>query len=195
MVFAITKDAARGSAKAIRTGHPGWDLVPLISGIGRTPGTPPPNAQFAAELVLLRIITGEFTLATHEERMFALAAVQSAPPGRIARYTGYLKALVPPSIREPLETLMKTVFKDPWVDGLLNQGRTEMLLKFLEMRFSVPDDIRKRVESCADTEQIMIWASRVPTATSLDEVFAKLQAMARRWRRAMIAKTFTADSP
>jgi hypothetical protein len=28
MAFAITKDAAHGSAKTIRTGHPGWDLIP-----------------------------------------------------------------------------------------------------------------------------------------------------------------------
>jgi hypothetical protein len=73
---------------------------------------------------------------------------------------------------------MKTVLKDDFVDGLLNQGRAEMLLEFLEMRFSVPGDIRKRVERCADEDQIKTWAKRVPTATSLDEVFADLQAAA-----------------
>jgi hypothetical protein len=70
---------------------------------------------------------------------------------------------------------MKTVLKDDFVDGLLNQGRAEMLLEFLEMRFSVPDDVRKRVERCADEDQIKSWARRVPTAASLDEVFAHLQ--------------------
>ena len=99
----------------------------------------------------------------------------AAPPERIRRYTGYLKALVPPSIREPLETMMKTVFKDPWVDGLLNQGRVEMLLELLKMRFSVPDDIRMRVEKCTDETQIKTWFRRVPSATSLDEVFAELR--------------------
>lgn len=95
MVFVITKDAARGSEKPIRMGHPGWDLVPLISGIGRTPGIPSAGGRFGAELVLLRVITRELTLNTHEARMFALAAVGCAPAERIARYTGYLKALVP----------------------------------------------------------------------------------------------------
>jgi hypothetical protein len=92
LVFAVTKDAARGSARAIRTGHPGWDLIPLISGIGRTPGLPREDARFGAELVLLRIITRELKLTTHDARMFALAAIQSAPPERIRRYTRYLKA-------------------------------------------------------------------------------------------------------
>jgi hypothetical protein len=79
MIFAITEVAASSSAKAIRTGHPGWDLIPLISGIGRTPGMPAEDGRFGAELVLLRIITRELTLGTHDARMFALAAVQSAP--------------------------------------------------------------------------------------------------------------------
>jgi hypothetical protein len=174
MVFAITKNAARGSVKAIRTGHPGWDLIPLISGIGRTPGIPRVDARFGAELVLLLIITRELKLDTHDGRMFALAAVRSVPPERMLRYTKYIEALAPPSIRKTLETMMKTVFKDSWVDGLLNQGRAEMLLELLEMRFSVPDDIRKRVEKCTDTEQIKTWFRRVPSTVSLDEVFAEL---------------------
>lgn len=172
MVFAITQDAARGSAKAIRMGHPGWDLVPLISGIGRTPGMPSADGRFAAELVLLRVITRELALTTHDTRMFALAAIQSAPRERVERYSKYIKELAPPSARKPLETLMKTVLKDAFVDGWLNRGRAEMLLALLEMRFSVPDDIRKRVEGCDDAEQIMTWFKRVPAAASLDEVFA-----------------------
>jgi hypothetical protein len=180
MVFAITKDAARRSAQAIHTGHPGWDLIPLISGIGLTPGTPSDEGRFAAELVLLRVITRELTLDTHDARMFALTAIRSAPPERIERYTRYLKALVPASAREPLETLMKTVLKDAFIDGWIDQGltqglaqgRAEMLLKLMEMRFDVPDDIRKRVQGCNDGEQIMVWFTRVPTAASLDEVFA-----------------------
>jgi hypothetical protein len=184
MVFAITKDAARGSAKAIHTGHPGWDLIPLVSGIGLTPGTPSDDGRFAAELVLLRVITRELTLSTHDARMFALTAIRSAPPERIERYTRYLKALVPASTRGSLETLMKTVLKDDFIDGWiaqglaqgraqgLAQGRAEMLLEFLEMRFSVPDAIRKRIEECNDTDQIKTWSKRVLSAASLDEVFA-----------------------
>ena len=179
MVFAITKDAARGSAKPIRTGHPRWDLVPLISGVGRTPGTPAAGGRFCAELVLLRIVTRELTLNTHDARMFALAAVRSAPPERIARYTGYLKALAPRSVREPLETLMKTVFKDTFVDGLLDQGHLrgvrQMMLQLLDKRFSVPEDIRKQVEECTDIAKIDAWFDRAITATSLEEIFVELR--------------------
>jgi len=183
MIFATTTSAARGSAKPIRTGHSGWDLVPLISGVGKIPGLPGEGAQFAAELVLLRIITRELTLGTHDARMFALTAIRSAPPDRITRYTRYLKVLTPPSVRKDLETLMKTVLKDAFIDGWieeglkegLKEGRAEMLLELLETRFGMPDDIRKRVGKCTDETQVKAWFKRAISASSLDEVFAELQ--------------------
>jgi hypothetical protein len=64
---------------------------------------------------------------------------------------------------------------DPFVDGLLNQGRAEMLLELLETRFSVPTSIRKRIEACTDTAQIKAWFERAISASSLDEVFAELR--------------------
>jgi hypothetical protein len=171
-------NAARGSAKAIRTGHPGWDLIPLVCGIGRTPGTPPEGGRFAAELVLLRIITGELPLGSHDDRMFALAAIRGAPPPRRLRYARYIRALAPSRARKPLEELMKTVLKDDFMDGLIEEGiekgRAEMLLDLLEKRFTVPAKIRKRVAACTDTDQIKAWFDRAISASSLDEVFAKL---------------------
>ena len=179
MIFATTGPAARGSAKPIRTGHPGWDLVPLISGIGKIPGLPRDGARFAAELVLLHIITCELTLGTHEARMFALTAIRSAPPERRTRYTRYLKVLAPPSARIELETLMKTVLKDDFIDGWIEEGlkagRAEMLLELLETRFVVPASTRKRIEGCTDATQIKAWFKRAVSAPSLDEVFAELQ--------------------
>ncbi len=203
MIFAITQDAARGSAKPIRTGHPGWDLVPLISGFGKIPGLPADGAQFGAELVLLRIITCELTLDTHDARMFALAAIRSAPAERVTRYTKYLKALVPPSIRKDLETLMKIELKDAFIDGWIEEGltkglekglakgreqgleqglaqglgqaRVEMLLELLETRFSLSAEIRKQVEECTAETQVKTWFKRAIGASSLDEVFAELR--------------------
>jgi hypothetical protein len=89
------------------------------------PRTPWGGARFAAELVLLRIITREITLGTHDARMFALTAIRSAPSERRTRYTRYLKVLAPPSIRKELERLMKTVLKDDFIDGWIEEGLKE----------------------------------------------------------------------
>lgn len=182
LVFATTSAAARGSARPIRTGHPGWDLTPLITGIGRTPLTAP-GARFAPELVLLNIITGDLALDTHEKRMLAVTTIRFAPPGRLERYTRYIRALTPPPAREALEVLMRSELKDAFVDGLLDQGRAEgraqgraeMLLQLLSTRFTLTGSIRDRVKACTDTAQIGTWFDRAITAKSLDEVFARLQ--------------------
>ena len=80
---------------------------------------------------------------------------------------------------------MATVFRDEFVDGLLDQGRAEgrtegraegeaaMLLRVLAARgFAVPDDIRQRVRSCTDLARLEAWGDRAVTAESLDEIFA-----------------------
>jgi hypothetical protein len=75
---------------------------------------------------------------------------------------------------------MRTVIKDPFMDGLLAQGEVRgeakgearMLLRFLESRFSVPGDRREQVMSCTDTGQLEAWMDRAITAQTLDAVFA-----------------------
>jgi hypothetical protein len=88
---------------------------------------------------------------------------------------------------------MANVFKDEFVDGLLDQGRAEdeargraegeargraegeasMLLRVLLARgFEVPNDVRQRVQSCTDIAQLEAWGDRAVTATSLHDIFA-----------------------
>lgn len=186
LVFATNTNAASGSAKAIVTGHPGWDLMPLVSGIGKTPGLPLEGGRFAAELVLLRIVTGELNLGTRGERMFALAAIKSAPPERRLRYSRYIRALAPARARKPLEELMRTFPRDDFIDGMIEQGlqqgaqqgalrkARQLLLQLLDERFGVPVDVRERIEACGDVAEVDTWFTRAITATSLDEVFTEL---------------------
>lgn len=181
MIFATNWNAASGSAKTILTGHPGWNLTPLVSGIGRIPGMPLEGGRFAAELVLLRIITGELNLGRHEARMFALAAIKSALPARRLRYARYIRALAPSKARRPLEELMRTLPRDDFIDGMIDQGAQQgalrkarqMLLQLLYERFGVPDDVRERIEACAEVIKVDTWFTRAITAASLDEVFAE----------------------
>lgn len=52
------------------------------------------------------------------------------------------------------------------------EGEIELLLVVLESRgFEVGDDLRQRIASCQDLEQIHVWARNAVTASSLDEVF------------------------
>ena len=82
-----------------------------------------------------------------------------------------------------MKPVLKDALIDGWIEQGLAQGRAEMLLMLMEMRFNVPDDIRKRVEGCNDSDQIKTWSKRVLTASSIDEVFAKEQPPRRRTSR------------
>jgi hypothetical protein len=97
-------------------------------------------------------------------------------PERRAAYTRLIHYTAPPAVRRHLEKLMKTVLRDEFIDGYIDQGRAEgearMLLRVIAARgFSVPDDIRERVTSCTDVTQLEEWADRAVVAATLEEIF------------------------
>jgi hypothetical protein len=174
LVFALTRAAALGSARTIRTGHPGFDLTPLVSGYGQLPG--PGGAIYGAQLTMLNIITGDLDLTNHEARMFALRTIADGPAELRPGYTRLIRALTPEAARASLEELMKTVLKDDFVDGLLDQGRAEgegrIVLRILAARgLPVTDQIRDRITACTDTDRLEAWADRAVTADSIEEIF------------------------
>ncbi|TDC89143.1 hypothetical protein [Actinomadura sp. 7K507] len=63
-----------------------------------------------------------------------------------------------------------------WVEGWVKgwfEGASEVLLIVLEARgFAIDDDLRERIASCRDPEQMHTWARRAATAESLDEIFS-----------------------
>lgn len=72
---------------------------------------------------------------------------------------------------------MKTMWRDDFVDGLLDQGALTdaraKLLRLLEKRqFAVSEKIREGVEQCADMSTIDTWFDRAIDATVIEEVFA-----------------------
>ena len=52
------------------------------------------------------------------------------------------------------------------------EGQADALLAVLEARgVSVPDDARRRITDCTDTEQLATWIWRAATATSIEALF------------------------
>jgi hypothetical protein len=182
LVLALSTRAARESAGLIRTGHPGFDLAPLVRGPGTLPH--PGHPVYGPQLTMLNILTGDLDLTNHAARMFALLAIAEAPAELREGYTRIIRAVAPTSARAALEELMMTHLKDEFVDGFIAQGRTEgmaqgvatgeaqMLLRIMAARgLNIPEHIRARVAECADTDRLEAWADRAATATSLDDIF------------------------
>jgi hypothetical protein len=181
VVIALRERTARASGRPIPTGHPGFVLTPVVIGPGTTPVPGGPGAgQVSAELAVLAVLTGALDLGNAGTRRLVLQAIAAVDAGRREIYTRLIRATASAAVRSALEELMATVFRDQFVDGLLDQGRAEgrvegeaaMLLRVLAARgFTVPDDIRHRVQSCTDLVRLEAWGDRAVTAVSLDEIF------------------------
>ena len=185
VVIALRERIARASGRPIATGHPGFVLTPIVIGPDTTP-TPDRLGgwQVSAELAVLAVLTGALDLGDAATRRLALRAIARLDAERREIYTRLIRATAPAAVRRALEELMATVFRDEFIDGLLDQGRAEgeergraqgeaaMVLRVLTARgFTVTDDIRQRVQACTDLDQIEAWGDRAATAGSLDEIF------------------------
>jgi hypothetical protein len=189
VVIALRGRTARASGRPIPTGHPGFVLVPIVIGPDTTPAPDGPGAeQVSAELAVLAVLTGALDLGDAATRRLVLQAIARLDAGRREIYTRLIRVTAAPSVRRALEELMATVFRDEFVDGLLDQGRAEgraegeargraegeaaMLLRVLAARgFTVPDSIRQRVQACTDVARLEAWGDRAVTAGSLEEIF------------------------
>jgi hypothetical protein len=193
VVIALSGRTARASSKPIHTGHPGFVLAPIVIGPDTTPASGGPGTgQVSAELAVLAVLTGALDLRDEPTRRLVLQAIAGVDAGRREIYTRLIRATAPAAVRRALEELMATAFRDEFIDGLLDQGRAEgeargraegeargraegeaaMLLRVLAARgFTVPDDIRQRIQSCTDLAWLEAWGERAATATSLEEIF------------------------
>lgn len=94
-------------------------------------------------------------------------------------YHDYVRSQLSEAARHCLEEIMQAGVYEWQSDFALKhiaegkiEGEIELLLVVLESRgFEVGDDLRQRIASCQDLEQIHVWARNAVTASSLDEVF------------------------
>ncbi len=189
VIIALSERTAKASATPIPTGHPGFVLAPIVIGPDTTPAPGGSGTgQVSAELAVLAVLNGALDLRDEPTRRLVLQAIAGVDPGRREIYTRLIRATASPGVRRALEELMATAFRDEFIDGLLNQGRAQgqaegeargraegeaaMLLRVLAARgFTVPDDIRQRIQSCTDLARLEAWGDQAVTAKSLDEIF------------------------
>lgn len=182
VLLVICPDRATGrwARRPIATGHPGFDLAPLVIDADTTP---PPGAPGipgpGPELAVLCALTGAVDLDQDSGRRLVLSVIAAAglDEDRLETYTRLVRTAASAAARDALEALMTTVFKDDFVDRIRAEGKAEgeatMVLRILTARgFDVPGPVRERVLSCADPAQLEKWGETAVTAASLEDVFA-----------------------
>jgi hypothetical protein len=182
VVIALRAETARACSSLIRTGHPGFNLAPIVIGPDNTPDPASQDHSPAnAELTVLAVLTGALDLSDREARTFILETLARTDPDRQAAYTRLILTIASEADQRALEELMSTVYRDNLVDRLLAEGEARgeirgeanMLLRILAARgFTLPGDIHDRITSCTDTARLEAWAARAVTAETIAEVFS-----------------------
>jgi hypothetical protein len=178
LVFGLTEDAVKGGGKAIKTGHLGFNLKPYTTGYCLLPAI---ADRFAPELAVLHVVTKSIDMTTNEAKLQVLEALALAPPERRASYSRIVRAVVSKPVRAELEELMKTVIKDPFIDGLIEEGmalgmaegEADAILRVLEARgLEVTAAQRKRIIDCTDLKMLQDWITRAVSAVKVADIFA-----------------------
>jgi hypothetical protein len=173
----------------IRTGHPGFDLAPIVIDAADTPGRDgagPFLTVFAASM-------GGIDMATeHGARMVldAMASIEVSDADRL-RVAAIILTLASDAARQTLEAIMQTSeYQKTFVERIHDQGaaegeakgkaegeakgKAEALLKLLDKRgLAMSDEQRGQVKDCTQIAQLDLWFDRAITASSTAEVFAE----------------------
>ena len=173
--------------RVIRTGHPGFDLHPIVI----DPRTFPSWEGAGPYLALLAGATGAIDLGTPAGRDTVLAAIEQtrASHADTAALVTIILGVADAAARRELEALMTTPkFRSTFVDGLLQQGEEKGIEKGIEkgmVKSKVEDLIkvikargleltkaqRNLVTSCADLSQLAAWFDQALNAKTTDEIF------------------------
>jgi hypothetical protein len=169
--------------RVIPTGHPGFDLYPIVV----DPRTFPNWKDAGPYLTILAGAAKAIDLGTPSGRDAVLAAIEltGASHADTAALTTIILGVADAAARRELEALMASPkFRSTFVDGLLRQGeekgreegavtsRIEDLIKVIQARgLELTMAQLKLITSCADLSQLATWFDQALDAKTTDEIF------------------------
>jgi hypothetical protein len=177
----------------IRTGHPGFDLVPIVVDSSGPPGRDGAGGPY---LTVFAASMGGIDMESEPGARRVLDAMASAEvsDGDRLRMTAIILRLASDAARQILEAMMTTSdYEKTFVERIHDQGisegeakgkaegeakgkaegKAEAVLRLLDARHLAPSqEQRQRVTSCTDSGQLDLWFDRAITAGTAAEVFA-----------------------
>jgi hypothetical protein len=165
----------------IRTGHPGFDLAPIVIDSVGPPGR---DGMGSPYLTVFAASMGGIDLESRpgaRQVLDAMASPEISDADRF-RMTAIILTLASDAARHLLEAMMTTSeYEKTFVERIHDQGiaegeargKAEAVLRLLDARHLVPSsEQRQQVTSCTDALQLDRWFDRAITAGTAAEVFA-----------------------
>jgi hypothetical protein len=169
-------EAAR-CRRLIRTGHPGFDLAPVVIDSGAPPGR---NGAGGPYLTVFAASMGGIDLESEagaRQVLDAMASTEVSAADRL-RMTAIILRLASDAARQILEAMMTTseyekTFVERIHDQGIAEGKAEAVLRLLDVRgVTLTREQRDQVTACTDAAQLDLWFDRAITASTDAEVFA-----------------------
>jgi hypothetical protein len=173
---------ARKCRKPIRTGHPGFDLVPIV-----IDSSAPPGGGGGPYLTVFAASMGGIDMATEAGARMVLDAMASAGVSDAdrRRMITIMLRLSDDAARQSLEAMMKTrEYEKTFIERIHDEGiaegeakgkaegKAEAVLRLLDARGLAPSpEQRQRVSSTTDPAQLDRWFDRAIAASTAAEVF------------------------
>jgi hypothetical protein len=171
--------------QTIRTGHPGFDLTPIVIDASETPGADDDGNPY---LTVFAASMGGIDMESESGAHRVLDAIASpavTDTDRL-RMTAIILKLASDAARQILEAMMTTAdYEKTFIERIHDQGiaegeargkaegKAEAVLKLLDARGLAPTrEQRQQVTSSADPAQLDLWFDRAITAGTAAEVFA-----------------------
>jgi hypothetical protein len=167
--------------RLIRTGHPGFDLAPVVIDSGGPPGRDGAGGPY---LTVFAASMGGIDMASEpgaRRVLDAMASAEVSDTDRL-RMTAIILRLASDAARQILEAMMTTSdYEKTFVERIHDEGiaegeakgKAEAVLKLLVARHLAPSpEQRQRVTACTDPTQLDLWFDRAITASTAAEVFA-----------------------
>jgi hypothetical protein len=184
MLLVICNDPAEAEkcGAIIRTGHPGYDLRPIVMERSNTPmADEAGNVAAPQYLTIFAACMGAIDLDTEPGRYQVVDALAAVPDGRRATCTTLIMAAASETARRAMEVVMQsTTYRSAFVDGLLAEGEARgeargeanSIQRVLARRGiePTPEQARQILE-CLDVDQLNLWLDRAVTAKKAGDVF------------------------
>jgi hypothetical protein len=175
---------ARRCRRPIRTGHPGFDLLPIV-----IDSSGPPGANGASPyLTVFAATMGGIDLASESGARRVLDAIASPGVSNVdrLRMAAIILRLATDAARQVLEAMMTTSkYEKTFIERIHDEGiaegeakgeakgKAEAVLRLLDARgVALSPEQRQLVASSTDPARLDTWFDRAITASTAAEVFA-----------------------
>ncbi len=185
VIIALDARVAAWCAEPIDLGRQRGMILPLVLGPDQIPFIiDHDEARGAPELAVLSVAAHGREPGAEYIALAALSAVRGLDSDREAFYPDFIFAMLGEVARAALELIMNKAnyeYQSDFARKYISMGKAEgevlgqaqLLLKQLRFKgFAVDAELETRVQGCQDLAQLDLWAERILSATTLDDIFA-----------------------